>query len=236
MQNISEVMMQRELEKGVELCRNGAFGEAIDIFNQVLEKAPHNSIALYNRARAYSRLGQIKHCLADFKKLVTIESQNATFIGDYAVALHLNGEDQMAAQEFERALALEPTNPYRYSSRAFFRDRTGDFEGAIADYEKAIELDPEDAIALNNKGLVEEKLGYKDKAKQSFSKSNKLVDYDPEKKTSSTSAASKAAANDPEETPTTRWQAIKHIFTNEGFKDFRRFSVDLFNPKKKIKN
>lgn len=220
------------IEKGIEACRNGAFEKGVEYFTNALEKDVDNAEALYNRARALSKTGQLAESLSDFKRLTKLQPSNPSHMGDYAVSLHLNNRNDEAAEKFEQALSLEPNNPYRYSSRAFFKDRTGDLEGAIKDYEKAIELDPEDAIALNNKGLVEEKLGYQDKAKQSFSKSNELVGYKPDEKQIETT--------DPIAKPTewvkpSRGKIIQSVFTKEGFKEFSQFSIDLLKGKSKKK-
>lgn len=226
-------MSLKSIEKGIEACRSGAFEKGVEYFSEALEKDATNIDALYNRARALSKTGQLVKSLNDFKIITEILPSNASYIGDYAVSLHLNNKNDEAAQQFELALSLEPTNPYRYSSRAFFKDRTGDLEGAIIDYEKAVELDPEDAIALNNKGLVEEKLGYQDKAKQSFSKSNDLVGYKPDQK----EVESKEPVTSMQEPVNQQSHAtvIKSIFTKEGFKEFTKFSVDLVKGKFKKK-
>ena len=155
------------------------------------------------------------------------------------MALHLNNLDDEALAQFNLALSLEPQNPYRYASRAFYYDRIGKLEESIKDYEKTIELDPEDAIALNNKGLVEEKLGYQEKAKKSFDRSNKIMRYDPAK--SSAFEDAKTQANNAQSTssnPTTetsqfenKWDVAKSIFTKDGFKDFLKFSKGVFRKK-----
>jgi tetratricopeptide (TPR) repeat protein len=219
--------MKNEVE---DLIKKG-----VDCCEKALEKDKQNTLALHNRARALSRIGKIKLALVDFKALTIQSPQNASFIADYAVALHLDDQNEQAALLFEQALALEPTNPYRYASRAYFKDRTGDFEGAIQDYEKAIELDPEDAISLNNKGLIEEKLGYKERANKSFDKSNTLVGYNPAEKAKEKHSApnfsqvQKTSSKD----QNNRWTIIKSVFTKEGFKDFASFTKTLITKKDK---
>lgn len=221
-------MLLELIEKGIEACRNGGFEKGVEYFTNALEKDADNVEALYHRARALSKTGQLAESLSDFKRLTELQHSNPSYMGDYAVSLHLNNRNDEAAEKFEQALSLEPNNPYRYSSRAFFKDRTGDLEGAIKDYEKAVELDPEDAIALNNKGLVEEKLGYQDKAKQSFNKSNELVGYKPNEKQIETD---QPTLEQPEPVKPSRGKIIESIFTKEGFKEFRQFSIDLLKGK-----
>jgi len=221
-------MSLNSIEKGIEECRNGAFEKGILFFNEVLEKDSDHIEALYNRARAFSKTGQLVESLDDFKRIMIISPSNASYIGDYAVSLHLNNKNDEAAQQFELALSLEPNNPYRYSSRAFFKDRIGDLEGAIEDYEKAVQLDPEDAIALNNKGLVEEKLGYQDKAKQSFSKSNDLVGYKPDQKEVE---STEPIIEHSDLVKPSRAKIIQSVFTKDGFKEFAQFSINLIKGK-----
>ncbi len=232
-------MVEQLIEQGVQSCSNAKFDEGVKFFDKALAESPDHLLALSNRARALSRVGRLADALADFKRLIELQPYNPQFIGDYAVALHLNEKDDEAGQMFDKALALEPKNPYRYSSRAFFKDRIGDSEGALKDYDQCIALDPEDAIALNNRGLVEEKLGYKEKAKKSFDRSNKLVGYEPNEASgpdeqipnsnrknsgSKTPAMVDGTTSKP---PATRWEVIRSVFTKEGFKDFVSFSKGL---------
>ncbi|GAB5525444.1 MAG: hypothetical protein Roseis2KO_33160 [Roseivirga sp.] len=241
-------MVDELIEKGVQSCNDAKFEQGVQFFDKALKASPNHLLALSNRARALSRVGRLVDALADFKRLIELQPMNAQFMGDYAVALHLNDRNDEASQMFDKALALEPQNPYRYSSRAFFKDRIGDTEGALADYDQCIAMDPEDAIALNNRGLVEEKLGYKEKAEKSFDQSNKLVGYEPKVDSGTNDQTSKSKMETPNlrrgrqvpnteganpnvqaapAKPTTRWEVVKSIFTKEGFKDFMKFSAGL---------
>lgn len=225
-------MNQTLVEEGIKACQSDNFEEGVALFTKALNENPKDLSALYNRARAYSKLDQLGKALEDFKQLVLLQPTNATFIGDYAVALHLNKNDEEAKVQFDKALALEPENPYRWSSRAFFKDRIGESKSALKDYDKAIELDPEDAIALNNRGLIEEKLGYIEKSKNSFDRSNKIVGYDPEKTKKSPPVSRPSFPQKEDKEKLTRWKVVKSVFTKEGFKDFGRFYKNrLFGSK-----
>jgi len=214
--------MEDLVEIGVNACKAGNFDEAVGHFTKAIAKDAKNISALYNRARAYSKIDELDKALLDFEKLTEITPDNATFIGDYAVALHLCEMDEKAELHFELALKLEPENPYRYSSRAFYKDRMGDSKGAIKDYEKAIELDPEDEIAYNNKGLIEEKLGYKEKAEKSFKRSNKIMGYEPK-------SGDRIEKVEKPKKIESKMDVLKSLTTKNGFKDFLKFSKNLFN-------
>jgi len=155
------------------------YEEALSAFNQALDQEELHTPSLYGRALTYFKLQRFQHSIRDFDRLINLIPNNATYLSERGVALHLSGDNETALEDFDKAVELEPENPYRYSSRAYIRDRARDYQGAIDDYSKAIELDPEDAIAYNNRGLVEEKLGYQDKAKKNFDIADKLMPAKP---------------------------------------------------------
>lgn len=223
------------ISRGIAACKANDFEKGVKLFTQALDSGAHQTEALYNRARAYAKLEDQQASLKDFEQLKILNPTNASYIGDYAVSLHLNDENILAEKAFELALELEPNNAYRYSSLAFFKDRIGDHEGAVAAYEKAIALDPEDAIALNNKGLVEEKLGRKKDSIASFNKSNKIVGYEPEKKDLIKEVETKhgLAADKSEATKANSLtDVLKSLFTQEGIRDFWNFTKNIFSKKK----
>jgi len=221
------------INSGIAACKKNDFAKGVELFTQALAEGDYTTEALYNRARAYAKLEDQAASLTDFARLKSLHPTNASYIGDYAVSLHLNDRNEEALVEFELALSLEPQNPYRHASLAFFKDRMGDHEGAVKAYEQAIALDPEDAISLNNKGLIEEKMGRKKASIESYNKSNQIVGYDPEQTDLSQydSQETKAAGQAPK-APETRTEVFRSIFTKEGFKDFWRFSKGLFMKKK----
>ncbi|QCK15026.1 tetratricopeptide repeat protein [Mangrovivirga cuniculi] len=177
------MIVEEVLAKGKQLCSEEKFEEAIFHFNQILEENDKNLDALYNRAKAYSKLNMFEKSISDFDKLVD-QTNSPSMISERALAYFLNKNQEAAIKDLNLAAELDPENPYRYSSRAFIKDRLGDLEGAIQDYTKAIELDPEDAIAYNNRGLVEEKLGRKEAAQISFKRADSIADGKPEEQNS----------------------------------------------------
>jgi tetratricopeptide (TPR) repeat protein len=165
--------------QGKKLFDEEKYGEALKVFHQALQQEELHTLSLYGRALSYFKLQRFDESIQDFDKLINLIPNNATYLSERGVALHLSGDNETALKDFDKAVRLEPENPYRYSSRAYIKDRMQVYQGAIDDYTKAIELDPEDAISYNNRGLVEEKLGYKDKAKKNFDIADKLMPAKP---------------------------------------------------------
>lgn len=229
---INSIKLEKH-EKGIAKYKEGAFEEALVIFNELLKQRPNDPEYLVQRARVYSRLGKFTEALEDFDFLVNKHPFDTNLMSDRAVVLHLLKRNEEALSELDRAANLDPKNPYRYSSRAYLKDRLGDLEGAITDYEKAIALDPEDSISLNNKGLVEEKLGYRQKANKSFKQADELVGYNPDEQRESPSPLSAAQSEEGinEENKKLSFsnylQTVGSIFTDKKIrKDFYRFLMD----------
>ncbi|MEM6526187.1 MAG: tetratricopeptide repeat protein [Bacteroidota bacterium] len=165
---------QEYFTKGVKLCQENKFEDAVAVLSQALVQEAGHLDARYNRAKAYFKLGKLDAAIEDFSVLVNLQPKVAFYYSERGVAYHLAQERVKALADLDKAVELEPEKPFRYASRAFIKDHYGDLKGALSDYEKAIALDPDDAISHNNKGLVEEKLGYKEQSKKSFRKADEL--------------------------------------------------------------
>ncbi|WP_281613742.1 tetratricopeptide repeat protein [Flammeovirga sp. SubArs3] len=167
-----------QYSQAIELIKKGELQEAISHLNKVIAQDDKNVGAFYHRSVARYKMKAFDGAIADINKAIDLQPLNADLFAHRGIILHMQKHSKRALLDFDKAQQLEPDNPYRYSSRAFIKAHIKDVEGAIADYEKAIELDPEDAIAHNNLGIIHEQQGYKDKAQESYDKSNALVGYE----------------------------------------------------------
>ncbi len=79
-------------------------------------------------------------------------SDDANFIGDYAVFLkNIRKEYEKAEEYFEKAIALNPENVYNIENYALFLTSIRkEYQKAEEYFEKAVELDPKDAINIGN--------------------------------------------------------------------------------------
>ncbi len=248
-------MSNNEFLLGLAKCKEGNFEDAIPFFSRSLLLIPNHIPSLYNRAKALHKIGKFSNAIKDFNVLVQLEPNNADFYTDRGVALHMDDKSEQALTDFNKAVALDPSNPYRYSSRAFVKAKMGNVFSAIDDYNQCIKLDPEDAVAYNNLGLLEQQLGYKQGAKESFLKADKLtageknqfkksamyesmpIETKHTKKdisNSSKQGIKSAEADNPSRKVSTAdyLKIIKEIFTNKNTqKEFMRFTKDLFKRK-----
>jgi len=169
------------LEKGKALFEKQEFNQAIIELDIFLAQEPNNADALYTRAISYRKIEQYEKSVNDLSKILKRLPEEATLLCDRGISHFKNKNIEAAMLDMDKAVELEPENPFRYSSRAYIRTKT-DIEGAMVDYEKAIELDPKDEISYNNLGLLQENAGRMKAAKRSFTKSNEISGYDPEKR------------------------------------------------------
>ncbi len=213
------------LLEGKHLCEKGDFDKAINVFQKGLDLDPANTELLYNQAKAYFRLKKLEQSLSIFNQLVSQQPSNAELLSELGVLYHHMGDNASALEKLDQAAVLEPQNPFRYSSRAWIKANNRDLEGAIADYEKAIELDPEDSISYNNKGLLEEQLGFKQKSKESFEASNKIIGYQPKIKDEKVEKPKEVPPKPSEKLTTKSYLGtIKSLFTS---KEERREFIDF---------
>lgn len=169
------------LEKGKALFEKQEFNQAIIELDTFLAQEPNNADALYTRAISYRKIDQFEKSINDLTSILVRLPDEATLLCDRGISHFKNKDIEAAMLDMNKAVELEPENPFRYSSRAYIRAKT-DIKGAMADYEKAIELDPKDEISHNNLGLLQENAGRMKAAKKSFTKSNEILGYDPDKR------------------------------------------------------
>lgn len=146
--------------------------------DELLSENEYDANGLFYKGLVMRKRKDFQEAIDIQNSLINLMPGNAEYHAERGLTYHLSQEKELALADFNKAVELEPQNSYRYSSRAFVKDFYGDHQGAIADYSKAIELDPEDAIALNNLGVIEEKMGYLDKAKQNFDRSDQITGID----------------------------------------------------------
>ena len=89
-----------ELEKGISLCRENRFEEAIVLFDKIIETTPNQPNALYNKAKALAKLEKQDESLSLFNKLITIHPSDAHFISERGILHFVMGQNENAIQEW----------------------------------------------------------------------------------------------------------------------------------------
>jgi protein O-mannosyl-transferase len=127
--------------------RNLEYQSTIDLWRDVVEKAPKNPRAHHNYAFFLAQSGYFTEALRQYAISVEQSPGTALFHGNYGVLLGRLGFQSEAQQQQELALGLEPKNPKHYINLGGVFLARGERDGAIRCFLEAIELNPNSALA-----------------------------------------------------------------------------------------
>jgi serine/threonine-protein kinase len=118
------------------------FEEALASANRAIAIAPH--LAAGYAARGFVHRQQLKFgpALADFRKAVSLPSNDAETLRGYALQLGTIMRHDEALRMADKAIDLDPLNPLSLEVRAFALYRARRYSEAIAEAHRALELSP----------------------------------------------------------------------------------------------
>jgi tetratricopeptide (TPR) repeat protein len=97
------------LGEGIALMQAGRLQESIDVFTDVITKAPAFAEGWNKRATAYYMMGELDRSLADCEEVVKRNPIHFGALSGFGL-IYLQKEDlPRAAQYFEKALSVDPT-------------------------------------------------------------------------------------------------------------------------------
>jgi Flp pilus assembly protein TadD len=115
---------------------------------------------LFDRAAYLQKSGQIEESIAEYRKVLELNPNEALAHNNLSMVLLLAGHPQDAAAEFQRAteinlrraIEIEPAHAPSYNDLGTLLLRTGRVDEAIAQFAKAAELQPDSTAAHCNLG------------------------------------------------------------------------------------
>jgi tetratricopeptide (TPR) repeat protein len=139
---------------------------------------------LFDRAAYLQKAGRIEESIAEYRKVLEINPNEALAHNNLSTVLLLAGRPQEAAAEFQktteinlrRALQIDPSYAPSYNDLGMVLLRTGRVDEAIAQFGKATELMPDLVSARCNLGSA---LAMKGKLDEAFLELNKALALDP---------------------------------------------------------
>ncbi|MGJ8562438.1 MAG: tetratricopeptide repeat protein [Alphaproteobacteria bacterium] len=141
------------------------YAEALPIYDALVksmseEKIAENPEPLYFRGICYERLKQWDEAVADFKRVLEVDPDNAdalNYLGYTWVDRNENLDE--AFSMIRKAVALEPESGAIVDSLGWAHYKLGQYEEARVQLEKAVELSPSSATIIDHLGDTYWKLG-----------------------------------------------------------------------------
>jgi tetratricopeptide (TPR) repeat protein len=130
--------------KGIALWSLEEFGEAIDVFSQLIDLAGESYAALSNRGHVYAEIGELDLALADLHRAVALTSEAhlveslATARSGLGFALAASGRCDEAETEFAAALAVNPRSGRTWYYLGRMKDRQGKTDEAVDCFQQAL--------------------------------------------------------------------------------------------------
>ncbi|WP_197452047.1 tetratricopeptide repeat protein [Rosistilla carotiformis] len=133
------------LQRGQYLSDAQRPGEAIAVFDRLLESQPQNAQALYLRGLAHERTGDGERALVDYDAAIQANPGYVEAYNNRAVLHAQYGRFEQAIADFGDVLSRSPKFVLGYKNRGLAFHDTGDFAAAMQDFDRAIQLEPDAA-------------------------------------------------------------------------------------------
>lgn len=155
---------QQHLQEAVELHRNGALGDAQQLYKRVLARQPDNYDALQLLGLLASQTNNFEAAVALIGKAISINPNHANAHFNMGYALRALGRYPEAVQSYIQSQKLNPDSADAYLQCGLAYIGMNHLVQAIACMDRAIQLCPNDALAYFNRGVALARLGHFDAA------------------------------------------------------------------------
>ena len=138
----------------------------LEISTKILESFPENQRALYSRALAYEKKGDLKQMSIDFEKMINFDPYNSIALNAYGYSLSLH-EKQLAYAEklIRKAIDIDPGNAAILDSLAWVLYLDGSYKDAY-EYASLAYIKDQDPEIVSHYYKILLKNGFKQKAKR----------------------------------------------------------------------
>lgn len=149
--------------------------QGVTYYRKALDLEGSNRRVLFELGVALEQLGKRQESIDVMKKLVKLDSSDATILNYLGYMLVEEGRElDYASQLIDRALTFEPENGAFLDSKGWLCYQKQDFPKARKYIEQAVEHIPQDTTILEHYALILEKLGLSDQAMEKWRQILKL--------------------------------------------------------------
>jgi len=166
---------QRLLKEGTNLYNGGNYQDALQKFNELVQRQPNVPEIYYNRAITNAALGKTDEAMKDYNNAI---KRNPNMPDAYLGAANILLQQQKTSQAkdyLDKAIALNPNNPKAYTMSGMVDINNKNNDKAMEDFNKAISLDKEDGAARLYRGVLYAQQNNAEKALQDIEQAKKLA-------------------------------------------------------------
>ena len=157
-------------------ARNHAWQSRIQLWTDVVEKAPHNPRGYGNLGLAYSAGGEYDRAIDLYLKAIDLKTDYPAFYSDLGNAYSRKGERQKALAAQEKAVAMSPGDGKFHLNLGKVYSDLKQYDKAISEFERALEINPRHVNAWYNLGVPFDLQGQEKEAVESY---EKAIELDP---------------------------------------------------------
>ncbi len=146
--SISVFGQTSELDRAIELYRNGSFASAIVVLERLSKSDLKNDARVWNYiGLAYMKIDDLKSAQKALEKAVKLAPNDTTILTNYGFVLLLGNNPGKARSVLTKAIELNPKNAPAYFLRGTGRYWDGKLDDALKDVEASISADKDFAVA-----------------------------------------------------------------------------------------
>ncbi len=163
-------------QTGGELIQSRRFEEAIEIFQQVLQKKPDDEEAHFNLGYCFARLTQMDLALHHYSEAIRILPEYAEAHNNLGNLLARQGHTDKAMEHFRAAIQNAPENASAHNNLGTTFIRLGKIEQAIPSFEEASRLNTNYVEAHYNLGRAYQSQG---RIQEAIKRFERTIQIDP---------------------------------------------------------
>ena len=168
MAGMTEMNVDQALAIARELHMTGRLNEAVDVYQQILQRYPEHAEAWHLRGVAISQLGRPADGLQSIDRAIQLSPDAVQYQVNRAVVLAQLGRMDEAIGSLRKAIVRQGDVAETHYNLAQLLDRQGNLDESIAEYRRALELRSDYAQAWNGLGSALKKKGQIDDAIAAF--------------------------------------------------------------------
>ncbi|XP_009768272.1 suppressor of RPS4-RLD 1 [Nicotiana sylvestris] len=158
------------LSRGIAQVNDGRYGNAVSIFDQILEEDPTYPEALIGRGTALAFQRELDAAIADFTKAIQSNPSAGEAWKRRGQARAALGESAEAIADLTKALEFEPDSADILHERGIVNFKFKDFKAAVEDLSRCVKFDKDNKSAYTYLGLALSSLGEYRRAEEAHKK------------------------------------------------------------------